>query len=453
MAQTLKTIAFDAEDTLWPWAYDYELSRPIRRWDTNYLGGDNKGKVPQINIKFPDSPTSKYPYPYKSLTVKSTIDYQGIYSENNQAQQGFDYADLPYFDKDKTPYKCEMPETDRKALLDQFFDQSIETPKRLEIASKLFLIEDGEKMRTLEVLSDKNEETEVRLMSIVLADDSQAEFLDRALSIIEDKLESVEIRSELIHSMIGAKRSNKAYPSRRAKFFDLLRGLLRGENLQLRYQAIEILTSHEDEVAQEFLIEELRKDQGELISKQDAIFFLRENTKQQHVGLFHEIFYESRNNAVRKAAIEGLGNDPQSIDLLKEVVTDENENYSVREASGLSLHHLDYKTMNYIAAKIIAKPEPGDGIKMFKSVNPNPDEVDFKAGLLNMLVYTGDTDLLKGNEELKSSLREVVASDTQYKAKFRSSLEAFAAAPVAGPTIVEQLAAELLSRLDGKNDD
>ena len=70
-----------------------------------------------------------------------------------------------------------------------------------------------------------------------------------------------------------------------------------------------------------------------------------------------------------------------------------------------------------------------------------------------MLVYTGDTDLLKGNEELKSSLREVVASDTQYKAKFRSSLEAFAAAPVAGPTIVEQLAAELLSRLDGKNDD
>ncbi|QOG01122.1 tyrosinase family protein [Flavobacterium sp. MDT1-60] len=442
-----------AEDTLWPWGYDFELSRPMRKWETKDLGGDEKGKVPQINIKFPNSPTSRYPYPYDALTVRSTIDYQGKLSKNNEAHQGFDYDDIPYFDSNKKPYVCDVPEFDRKELVDKFFNEKLATKERLKAADEIFLFGDVEQSKVIEILNNKNEETEIRLKSLIQVDDSQIDFLDSALEIIADKSEPIEIRSELIHKLVGSKRSNRAFSSRRSKFFNILRGLIKDENQQLRFQAIEILAAHEDEIVQEFLIEELKKERSEFISKPDAIFFLRESPKPQHVALFRDVFEKSEDLKVRKAAIEGLGDDPHSIELLKKVVTDVDEKFKVREAGALSLHHLDKKAMNDLAAEIIAKPEPGEGIKLFRSLSPDPDEVDFKAGLLNMLTFTGDPKKLKENEGLKSSLMEVMDSGTQNKANFRSNMELFGTASINEQTIIEKLAAELMDRLESNDND
>ena len=441
-----------AEDTLWPWDWDNELSRPMRRWESK-REGYGAGKVPQINIKFPESDTSNYPVKDESITVKSTIDYQGRL--NQQPAHGFDYDTIPYFKHD---YKklCPLPEERIARTASAFFDKALGVADRISAIDESFLARPEEEVRALQTVLNKEEENQIRVKAVRLADESKAEFLDVALTIIADATESTDLRSELIYQVFASNRSNRHYSSRKPIFFDILRGLLTGTEHQLRFQAIDILASQQDEILQEFLVEELKKEQkeqSEFISKPDAIFFLSENPKPQHAALFRRVFKESNDPKVRKAAIEGLGNDPDATELLKNVVQDNSEDFKVREAGALSLHHLDHETMNDLAAKIVAQPESGDGIMLFKSSSPNPDEVDFKAGLLNMLTFTGDVNRLKKNEGLKSTLREVVDPSTGNKANFRSSFEMATAAPSTGPTIVEQMAAKLLSRLEGNDNE
>jgi len=83
-------------DTLWPWDKDKSLSRPWRKWYRNDYGC---GNVPYLEIDFPTSATSNFPK--GALTVGSTIDYQGRI--DNETVLGFDYEDIPYFERDKVP--------------------------------------------------------------------------------------------------------------------------------------------------------------------------------------------------------------------------------------------------------------------------------------------------------------------------------------------------------------
>lgn len=429
-------------DTLWPWNLDHDLSRPMRMWTDE----GKRNLVPQINIKFPNSVSSEYPG--GPLTVKSTIDYQNRSLKG--PHMGFDYDNLPYFEHDRkttTEKAMASATSDDKTLPDG------EIKKSAAATDSPFVKNADKQPELLEMLVNNDVDDATKLNSATLADETTESFLDTALSIIADPAQSSELRSILIHKVAAAKRSNLFFSSRKPRFFEILRGLLTNENQQLRLQAIGLLAAGEDVVVQEFLVRELQKDNSEFISKKDAIFFLRQNTKPQHAALFRKIFEESNDLEVRKAAIEGLGNDPDAIGLLKNLVLNPDENFKVREAGALSLHHLDHEAMNELAAQIIAQPESGEGIKLFRRFNPDPDEVDFKAGLLNMLTFTGDVNSLKQNEELKTSLKEVVAPGTVNKMKFLSSFESFTAEPSAGPTTIEQMASKLLNRLEANENE
>lgn len=433
-----------ASDSLWPWNLDHVLSRPMRR----YIETGEFNKVPQINVKFPNSITSNYPD--NSVTVKSTIDYQDRI--NAQTALGFDYDSIPYFDHDRKPFdETLMPIAEDHNEI--FLNKNLSVAERLEASDQGFIQKKDDQEAALNILRDNKEEEVIRLRASGLIDLKSESFLDTALEIIANESEPTDLRSKLIQEFIASKRFNLHFPSRKPRFFDLLRGLITSKDQKLRFQAIDILASHEDEVVQEFLIEEIQKDQSEFISKPDAIFFLRQNTKPQHAKLFREVFERSEDPEVKKAAIEGLGNDPDSVELLKKVVQDEAESFKVREAGALSLHHLDNETMNDLAAQIIAEPESGDGINLFRSVSPDPDEVDFKTGLLNMLTFTGNPNRLNQNEGLKSSLNQLMDQSPDDKSNFRGSTEALAAVSKEEPTMIEQMAAKLLSRLEASDED
>jgi hypothetical protein len=436
-----------ADDTLWPWDFDNILSRPMREWASLRVGY-GAGKVPQIKIQFPSSLTSKYPQ--DPITVKSTIDYQD--RVNNQFPQGFDYDFIPYFTADRKSF-CTMPKENINNKIENFFDKNKGIAERLQFINKSYFRTEDEKTQVLNIVFDKNEDIEIRVKSVKLIDETNVNFLDNALKCIADESEATELRSELIHLAFASNRSNPFYPSYKPDFFNILRGLLRSSEPQLRFQSIDLLASQQDEVVQEFLVEELKKDSSNFISKQDAIFFLRENPKPNHAKIFRQLIGENKDTNIRKAAIEGLGNDPESEGFLKEVVLNDSEDFKVREASALSLHNLNHELMNELAAQIIAKPEPGEGIKLFRSTDPDPDEVDFKAGLLNMLTFTGDVNKLKNNEELKSSLREVNLPSTQNKANFKTTLEAFTDKSIEEPTILEQMSKKLLTRIESKSNE
>ncbi|MBK9719502.1 MAG: tyrosinase family protein [Saprospiraceae bacterium] len=418
---TNKDIGNYAEDTLWPWGMDFVLSRPMRKWSENW--DSEVGRVPQIEIEFPKSATSNYPS--GPITVKSAIDYQDRL--NNKTHLGFDYDDIPYFDHDRKP----STDIAMEHLKDN--DQFQKNPKKHNSA--------------LLILNNKKNNLAVRLNVIGSIDETSEVFLDTILDIIADPSDPAELKAELINEMLAAKRANRFFPSKKSRFFNQLRGLIKDNNKNLRLQAIDILASSEDPVVQEFLIEEIKKEKSDFISAPDAIFFLRQSPKPQHAKLFIELFNQSKDTNVRKSAIAGLGNDPGSLELLKKVVLDGNEDFKIREASALSLHNLNHEMMNDLATEILINPESSDGIKLFRSSIPNADEVDFKAGLLNMLTFTGDLNKLKGNNELKATLNEVIEQSPENRSNFKSSIEVFSTEVLSGPTILEQMASKLLDRI------
>lgn len=434
------------EDTLWPWNFDHNPTRPSREWDFTSIGLD-VGNVPQMDLKFPSSHTTDHPQ--TAPTVRDAIDYQGRL--NNGQHLGFDYDVVPYFDHDEIDYDGEpMEEIDE--LNDAFLDSSLSTEERLKSANSLRFQEDTQSS-LFEILQDQNEDERIRIRTIGLIDKGDERFLDVGLSVISDATAPADLRAELIHAVFTAKRSNRHFSSSQPEFFNILRGLIRNDNPNLRFQAMSILIASDDEVVQDFLVEEIKNGESGFISTKDAVALLAQNIKPQHAPLFRELFETHSDPEVRIAALAGLGNDPESTDLLQKVVLDQEESFKIRETGALSLHHIDREKMNDLAAQIIAVPDAEGHKTFFTSFAPDPDEVDFKAGLLNMLTFTGDVNRLKHNEGLKTSLEQVIDPRTGNKSNFRGSLEIMSDAPLEGPTVIEQMAAKLLNKFEAIDED
>lgn len=208
-----------ADDTLWPWNLDNELSRPMR----TYFDEEMR-LVPQIRIRFPDSATSTYPT--SSITVKSTIDYQG--RKNNGHHLGFDYDNIPYFDHDRIP-TGEIPMPDIESSNKDFLDSNLPTAERLEASNDAFFQNENDQSEALKILSNTAEQLDIRLRSVTLIDETTEEFLDAALKIIADSTEPGELRFRLILKVLTAKRSNRHFPSRKPHsliFYEDLSGIL-----------------------------------------------------------------------------------------------------------------------------------------------------------------------------------------------------------------------------------
>ncbi len=468
-----------ANDELWPWGLHKEkdekkpdgsskdavdrLSRPWRRYSENGYGS---AVVPELFLRFPESSITDLPKgPPK---VKDTIDYQG--KTNKNSGLGFDYSDIPYFDKDSTIINKPISIT-RDSLNDAFLNEELSVEVRLEAAKNAFLFTDKDQDAALKIIENPNAELTIQLKAIELVSESRAKFLDTALMVIQNKENQYneEVISELIRKIFSAKRSNPSFASRRPFFFDIIRGLLNKDNAKLRNQAFEILASQGDEVVEEILFKELVKatinepseemrifkrdrSNNTKISLIDAIFLLRNNPKNQYTGLIRKLVTGNHDDEIRKAAIEGLGNDSESSDLLERIILDNQESFKVRIAGAFSLHHLDPIRMDKLTVQIINNSDRIEGVNFLKNATSDPYEEDFKAGLLNMLRFTSDTRLFN-DKNLKASLKEVVDTGITNKASFRSSIEAFDVAPVEGPTIIKQLAAELLKRLESNSND
>lgn len=431
------------EDNLWPWDMDNELSRPWRKW---YSGEYGCGNVPQIKIPFPDSLTSNYSQ--DPPTVKSTIDYQGRI--DNDIIMGFDYYDIPYFDHDQH----QVPRTPFATIEVKngiFLNNSLPIPDRLEAAEHVVLHGSENERLGLNILLDQDEDDEIRIYAAGLVDERAERFLDIALDIIPNETESLRLRSDLIHRMLDAKRSSRHYASRKPRFLNTLRGLLRSEHLELREQAIEILSSYEDDEVQEFLTDVIN-DRENVISKPDAIFYLRQNSKNQHAKLFRNLVAEDEDIEVRRAAVEGLDTDPDSIEFLKELVLNRDESPRVREASALSLHHQNPEMMNDLAAQIIMETKPSSRSSL-ESFSSDPEEENFKAGLLNMLTYTADISKLKQNDSLRSTLTNASSRSSGEQASTETAGVMTAIPSGDGQDIVKQMAEGLLARLDGDIDE
>ncbi|WP_326981953.1 tyrosinase family protein [Chryseobacterium sp. MYb264] len=466
-----------ADDELWPWGLYrgskkdeltgedkdaiHRLSRPWRKYAESGYGG---AVVPELFLKFPESPISIYPQ--EPPRVKDTIDYQG--RMDLKSTLGFDYDCIPYFNKDNT-LLASTPYITREQYNKAFLNKKLTVEERLESAKSALIFSKNDNAAVLSIISDKNENSKIRLQAVKLSDETSEVFLDIALKVLKEETSSIdgvvesnkiEFVSEIIHTIFTAKRSNRSFASRRPFFFDILRGLLYCNNVTLRRQAFEILASQGDGKVEEILYAQVQNelknenDYSALISTVDALFLLRQNPKNQHTGIFYKLAEESQNTEIRKAAIAGLDNAPEYEDYLREIVKNKSEGFEIRWAGAKSLRHLDAEAMNDLAVKIVAKPEgeDGDGMKLFRNSNPDPDEVDFKAGLLNMLTFTGDVSRMRENENLKSILKEVIDPSAGNKANFRSSFEVFAAEPLSSePTIIEQMAARLLDRIEGTN--
>lgn len=403
------------EDKLWPWGKDNELSRPWRKW---YQEDYGCGNVPFLEIDFPSSESSNYSV--DNVTVGSTIDYQDRI--NNETILGFDYDDIPYFESDRPAY----PENqiDVVAQNEIFLDNNKSDIDRLLAAKSALLHSNDDQGKAISILLDKaGESIEIRLRSLQLINEGEASFLEAALQIISDESEDTELRSELIHKMLLARRANRSFHSRKHEFLDILRGLIKSNNQILRTQAFEILSSFGDHNIQDILVKEIQEPDNKLLNKSDAIFLLRQSAKNQHTKLFRNIIENTNENPETKIeAIKGLVTEKDSDKLLLNVLMNNTEDVRLRDATMKPLWHINQELTFELAPKILLESKELEGINIFSQEIPDPIEVNFKTTLLGILMQT-PVSKLRENDELINSLRELIDTDSTMKLSYKNVRE------------------------------
>ena len=441
-----------SKDTLWPWNKFHEASRPSRAWYAPGYAKTDKGSVPQINIPFPTSPTSSYPADNHALTLSSTIDYQNRLKQSSTL--GFDYDDVPYFDRDKEEKKeaqHEVPMINRMQFNQDFLNNDLSVNERLEAAKHAIIESEQDVDATVAILLNQQEPEEIRLRALQLVDHTTAKFLEVALEIITSSQALTSLRLEAIHQVLAAKRWNRHFHNIAPQFYAVLRGLIKHDDKRLGLKAISILAAHEDRVVQEFLVEELEKVNNSYLPKEIVISLLRQSNKPQHTQLFRKIFEnKNENDTVRVAALEGLSTDTNSKALLKEVVQNANQKATFRTAAALALHHLDSALMNEIAAQHIEKTTSNNFKKNAGGEGFTEDQTHFKALLLNMLLYTADKKhLVKAG--LKKGLQQLRNISTDSELKLQSVNKA--AGLPKNLTILNKLSSKLLQKIQRDEDD
>lgn len=383
------------DDTLWPWNWDNEFPRPIRRWERG-AEADNYGIVPDINIAFP---TSEFFHSPTSPTVRDTVDYRG--ELDHKVNLGFDYDDIPYFESDleeqmKSEKQCVLVADGIKQ-----FSQTVRAVKdRLKAVENQPPLNSMEHLLVLNIFKDDREPVEIRIEAINLIFNHDDVFLDSCLSIMGNKEEDPLIVIEAIHQVRASKRSSIYYGSRKSAFFNLLRGLLKSRNVEIRNLAIEILSIHGDPVVQDFLKEKLNQEEVDDTDVVDALFFLSFDHKNEHLSIFKEQLEKTESAKIKAAAAEALGGDLSSQNFLLKTLENENEPEEVRIACIDSLYRLQSENANENAVNLIKKMGTGEMVLSEK----------LTIRLLNMINFTGNIDEIKNDEAFTQSLSSLRSS-------------------------------------------
>jgi hypothetical protein len=185
----------------------------------------------------------------------------------------------------------------------------------------------------------------------------------RVLRLIGDPKQPEELRLAALQTFRSVTFSMRATADWRPTYLDTLRRVAQNENNAVSERALHVLAQEQDAWALETMQKGLREPKEARVSPLHAIQYLAPEDHGDHFDVLRRLASKNRSQKVRVEAIRGLASDPDSRDLLLELVRDPKEGASVRQAALLSLRILDPEAYRAQASRIIEDTGENDTLR------------------------------------------------------------------------------------------
>jgi hypothetical protein len=175
----------------------------------------------------------------------------------------------------------------------------------------------------------------------------------RVLKLIGDPKQPEELRLAALQNFRAATFAMRSTAEWRPTYLETLREIVRKERNAVADRALHTLAQEKDGWALEVLQSGLREPKEAKVSQLRAIQYLSAEDHGNHFDVLRGLARKNRSQKVRQEAIRGLASDPQSRDLLLEILQNRRESPAIRQAALLSLRIIDPDAYQQQAASII----------------------------------------------------------------------------------------------------
>jgi len=191
--------------------------------------------------------------------------------------------------------------------------------------------------KAIELLKNKQEDVTVRSLVLQKALSSigkNLEYIRDCLSILQDKTDRIEMRKGAFSVLKVFSFGSKLFVSLRPEYMAILRSLLDDPDTNLREMAAEELAKDKDEFVQRRLLDGLTKQEAPIISDAKAIQLLGYDIHAEYYPAVRRLLQSSESDDVTKLeAIHVLANDPESKQLLVNMMLDKKQDKELRMSS------------------------------------------------------------------------------------------------------------------------
>jgi hypothetical protein len=189
---------------------------------------------------------------------------------------------------------------------------------------------------------------------------TSAEPLERLLTVLRDRHQSMTVRFAALQSLGAARFASPAFPSIEGEYLAALRDVANDPDLELRQRVLGILAREKDGFAQKMLLEGLEHPDEALLPPEKALQLLGNDVHADAYPIAREIVRNPPNPTARREALRLLAGDAASAPLFENILRDKNETADIRQVSAAALHALNPDSLQAHARQIVLDPSEGD---------------------------------------------------------------------------------------------
>jgi HEAT repeat protein len=154
------------------------------------------------------------------------------------------------------------------------------------------------------------------------------------------------------------------FMSKRPDFLAALRSIVEDPDVAVRQAAIEVLAMEKDEYVQRRLNEGLDDPSRALVSPEKAIQLLGQDVHAELYPRLREVVQNPPSPAAREEAVRLLAGDPESRELLVNLVRDKGEDLKVRTLSAAALQSVDPVEFTEQARQIVLDDAEDEDLRL-----------------------------------------------------------------------------------------
>ena len=312
---------------------------------------------------------------------------------------------------DPSEYRKQVTEelqrqTENQPGYHEFLDKSNSLSQRQQaLAAGTKSLTEAEFDNTINIIRDPDEEPQLRasaLKAIGRDIGNRDESINLLLELLKDKTEPREVRIAALQILQMLAFISPLFMSKRPEFLAALRSIVEDPDTTIRQAAIEILALEKDEYVQRRLNEGLDDPSKALVSPEKAVQLLGQDVHAELYPRLREIIQNPPSPAAREEAVRLLAGDPESRELLVNLVRDKDEELKVRTLSAAALQSLDPVEFTEQAKQIVLD---------------DTEDVDLRLTGLTGLTHFGDQPSLIPDLEFMEGLERLRSESTSDQLK------------------------------------